>query len=91
MQEEIKETAQGYEQIVRHIVAERACFDYRTDTLTTEAMTFERYSFPGTKLPYEGGKPLMMGNASSAQVTFTKEGPRLEAKRLKVKLPGNFS
>lgn len=91
IQEEIQETEAGTIQIVRHIMAEHACFDYRTNTLTTEAISFERYTLPDKKLQFTMGVPMLTGQASSGVVTFTEGRPNFEAKRLKIQFPGKVS
>lgn len=91
IQEDIEETPAGPIQTVRHIMAEHACFDYRTNTLTTEAISFERYVLPDRKLNFTVGVPMMTGQASSGVVTFTEGKPNFEAKRLKIQLPGKIS
>lgn len=91
MQEEITESVGAPVQVVRHIMAEKACFDYRTNTLTTEAISFERYTLPGKKLDYQAGIPVLTGQATSAVVTFKEGKPGFEAKRLKIKLPGKIT
>jgi hypothetical protein len=91
MQEEIQDTPEGPVQVVRHIKAEQACFDYRTNTLTAEAVSFERYILPEQKLQFDIGKPLMTGQAAAAVMTFSAGKPTFEAKRLKLQLPGKVT
>lgn len=91
MQEEIQDSPEGPVQVVRHIMAEQACFDYRTNTMTAEAVSFERYILSDKKLSFEIGKPLMTGQAASAVMTFTDGKPTFEAKRLKLQLPGKLT
>jgi hypothetical protein len=91
MQEEIQEGPDGPIQVVRHIMAEQACFDYRTNTLTAEAVSFERYLLSDKKLSFETGDPLMTGQAASAVMTFSEGKPTFEAKRLKLQIPGKMT
>lgn len=91
MQEEILQTPAGPVQVVRHIKAEQACFDYRTNTLTAEAVSFERYQLPEEKLNFTVGKPTLTGQAASAVMTFSDGKPNFEAKRLKLQLPGKIT
>lgn len=76
-------------QLLRYIEAHEASYDYRTNFLTTQAMTFARYRIPGHQLPINlaGLSPTLTGKATSAKISFKESGPEFHAEQLQVHVP----
>lgn len=76
-------------QRLRLVESRVAYYNYKTNTLTTNEMTFSRFTAPAHDLPVAEVlmTPTMTGRAASAIVTFEEAGPKFHAERLHVSLP----
>lgn len=89
MQEELYYQEGAPMQRLRLVEAAEASYNYKTNVLATEEMTFARFTAPGHDLPETAAlmAPTLSGKANRAEITFKETGPAFHADHLKLTLP----